>query len=107
MQYEGLFEVLEHISLVAYKIRLPSSYQIHPLINMAHLETYKASPLEFGERPTKHIPQKDFGEMPEYKVEKIAEERMVKQGNRQIQQYKIQWLVYRPEEDWWKSKREL
>ncbi|QRW27785.1 Retrovirus-related Pol polyprotein from transposon [Rhizoctonia solani] len=84
MRYEGPFEVMESISPVAYRIRLPASYRIHPIINIAHLESYKASPPEFGSRPTQNIPREDFQQMPEYEVERIVEERTIKKGNKEL-----------------------
>ncbi|QRW19822.1 Retrovirus-related Pol polyprotein from transposon [Rhizoctonia solani] len=56
MRYEGPFEILERVSPVSYRLRLPGSYRIHPVINIAHIKNYKQSPKEFGNRPTKHIP---------------------------------------------------
>ncbi|CCO34283.1 hypothetical protein BN14_08378 [Rhizoctonia solani AG-1 IB] len=107
MQYEGPFEVMEQISPVAYRIRLPASYKMHPIINIAHLESYKESPPEFGSGPTQHIPRQDFQEMPEYEVEKIVEEKTIKKGNKRIRKYKICWLGYGPEHDWWRTEKEL
>jgi len=36
------FEVTEHVGPVAYHIRLPHSYDIHPVLSIAHLEPYKS-----------------------------------------------------------------
>ncbi|KDN51952.1 hypothetical protein RSAG8_00503, partial [Rhizoctonia solani AG-8 WAC10335] len=69
--------------------------------------SYKPSPPEFGERPTQHIPRKDFQEMPEYEIEKIVGKRFVKRGARRIKQYLVRWLGYGPEEDHWKTEKEL
>ncbi|QRW17991.1 Retrovirus-related Pol polyprotein from transposon [Rhizoctonia solani] len=107
MRYEGPFEVMESISPVAYRIRLPASYRIHPIINIAHLESYKASPPEFGSQPTQNIPREDFQQMPEYEVERIVEERTIKKGNKRIRQYKIRWLGYSSEHDRWRTEKEL
>jgi hypothetical protein len=51
--YNGPFEVLDKLSPVTYHIRLPSSYHIHPVLNIAHLEPYSSSPPHFGRRPAK------------------------------------------------------
>ncbi|QRW19990.1 Retrovirus-related Pol polyprotein from transposon [Rhizoctonia solani] len=104
---EGPFEVMESISPVAYRIRLPASYCIHPIINIAHLESYKASPPEFGSQPTQNIPREDFQQMPEYEVEKIVEERTIKKGSKRIRQCKIHWLGYSSEHDRWRTEKEL
>ena len=41
-RYDGPFEVTERVSPVAYRIRLPHSYGIHPVLSIAHLEPYRA-----------------------------------------------------------------
>jgi hypothetical protein len=35
MKYEGPFEIMEQVSPVSYRLRLPASYRIHPVINIA------------------------------------------------------------------------
>ena len=49
MRYEGPFEILRKLSAMTYQLRMPVSYRIHPIINIAHLERYSASPPEFSE----------------------------------------------------------
>ena len=39
-QYNGPFEVTEQVSPVAYRIQLPHSYGIHPVLSIAHLEPF-------------------------------------------------------------------
>ena len=68
MRYDGPFEVMEKISDVAYRIRLPASYGIHPVINIAHLESYKPDNIH-PDRPKKHLNRKDFSENPEFEVD--------------------------------------
>ena len=50
-RYEGPFEIMEKISAVAYRLRMPASYGMHPVLNIEHLEKYQEPPKEFGERP--------------------------------------------------------
>ena len=40
-RYDGPFEVTECVSAVAYRIRLPHSYGIHPVLSIAHLEPFR------------------------------------------------------------------
>lgn len=49
--YDGPFKISEKISPVVYRIHLPASYGMHPILNIAHLEKYIPSPEEFGNRP--------------------------------------------------------
>jgi hypothetical protein len=60
---------------------MPSSYGIHPILNIAHLEKYQSSPAEFGERPIKNLNWEDFNKLPEYEVESIITDRKKKGRN--------------------------
>ena len=50
---------------------MPESYEIHPVLNIAHLDKYQPSPAEFGNQPTKFLNCADFDELPEYEVDMI------------------------------------
>ena len=108
MKYDGPFEIMHKVSPVAYRLRLPASYGIHPVINIAHLELYNKSPSEFGERPTQRFNRADFEDMPELEVEKIVGEswRRGSKGRR-VKYYKIRFLGLGPEEDEWKTRQGL
>jgi hypothetical protein len=97
MKYKGPFEIMEQVSPVSYRLRLPASYRIHPVINIAHLDSYKQSPQELGDRPNVHIPRKDFEDMPEYEVDDIIDEHDHLEGSRKIKQYQVRWVGYSPE----------
>ena len=74
-QYDGPFEVNRKVSPVAYQLKLPASYQMHPVVNIAHLEEYRSSPAEFGKRQQKKLGRDDFQALPEFEVESILGER--------------------------------
>lgn len=107
MKYDGPFEILRKVSSVAYQLRLPTSYGINPIINIAHLEKYNQSPEIYGDRPHKKINRADFETLPEDEVEQIVAERWIKRRTTQVPQYKVRWLGYGPEYDEWKTKPEL
>jgi len=76
-RYEGPFEVTEKVGPNTYRIRLPPDYDIHPVLNIAHLEPYHESPEEFGPRTTKPIKKRSPGNVKEdWEVEEIVEERL-------------------------------
>ncbi|RDB20147.1 hypothetical protein Hypma_012728 [Hypsizygus marmoreus] len=102
MRYDGPFEILRKISPVTYQLRMPASYGTHPIINIAHLESYALSPPEFGDRPRKRLNHADFEEEPEYEVEAIVSERYrrVAKGRR-VKEYKTRFEGYGPESDEW------
>jgi len=71
--FDRPFEVIEHIGPVAYHIRLPHSYDIHPVLSMTHLEPYKS------EDSDKRIGLERLREdIREYEIEKIITQKRVK-----------------------------
>ena len=72
-RYDGPFEVTERVSPVAYRIRLPHSYGIHPVLSIAHLEPFCSDTT---------IPRKDLDrlrdEPEEWEVEEIIEQQRSK-----------------------------
>ena len=40
MKYNGLFEIIQKLSAISYRLRMPESYGIHPVLNIVHLEKY-------------------------------------------------------------------
>ena len=107
MRYDGPFEILRKLSSVTYQLRMPASYGTHPIINIAHLESYQQSPPQFGERPIKRMNRQDFNDLPEEEIEAVIAERWVKRGKRRIQQFKVRWKHFGPDHDEWLSKRQL
>ncbi len=75
MKFDGPFEISQKISPLAYRLRMPVSYGMNPVINIAHLEPYRSSPPEFGERSKRHLRRKDFEDLPELEVAEILQER--------------------------------
>ena len=72
MKYDGPFEVMKKLNPVSYRLRMPASYGIHLVLNIAHLEKYQTSPAEFGVWPQEPLNWEDFDELPEYKVDKTV-----------------------------------
>lgn len=107
MKYDGPFEIIRKLSPVTYQLRLPASYGMHPILNIAHLERYSKSPEEFGERPFKALNRADFEDMKEDEIEHIVAKRLRKSGNRHIKEYKVRWLGFGPEWDEWKTRHGL
>jgi hypothetical protein len=107
MKYDGPFEILRKLSPVTYQLRLPVSYGIHPILNIAHLEAYHESPPEFGSRPTKGLNRDDFDVTPEVDIESIIADRWRRIKGKRIQQFKVRWKGFGPEDDEWLTKRQL
>ena len=108
MKYNGPFEIIQKLSPVSYRLRMPGSYGIHPILNIAHLEKYQSSPAEFGERPTKSLNREDFNELPEFEVERIITERRKKGRNgKRIIQFLTWFKGYSADSDEWLSPNQL
>lgn len=105
---EGPFEIIKKISAVAYRLHMPASYGMHPVLNIEHLEKYKESPSELGERPQLKTNRLSFDALPEYEVDKIVAERTCKGKNgRKIPIYRLRYTNYGPESDTWETKQNL
>lgn len=102
----GPFEVMERINPNVYRLRLPDSYPMHPVINIEHLKKYKLSPEEFPDRTTLP-PTRDFLPSEEYEVEAILGHKLAgkKKGNRRM--FRVRWAGYGPEADSWVSEADL
>ena len=73
-KYKGPFEIIQKLSSVSYRLCMPASFGMHPVLNIEHLEKYQESPEEFGERSKIRMKWMDFEELPEYQVECIVAE---------------------------------
>lgn len=106
MKFDGPFEIQEKLGKYTYKLKLPSSYGIHPVLNSEHLEPYiqDATGLE---RPRKQLHREDFDKRPEYEVEAIVDEKLVKRGKRSVPYYLIKWKGFSDEENTWESKKNI
>jgi hypothetical protein len=100
VKYDGPFEVMAKLSPVTYRIRLPSSYRIYPVINIAHLEPYTSSPDSFGERSTLPPERANLAEQ-EWEVDSIVAERSRKRGKGRIRQFRVRYAGFGPEYDEW------
>ena len=98
-RYEGPFDIIQKISPLAYRIRLPSSYGINPVINIAHLERYGTSPPEYGARSKKKPQRLDFEDLPEFDVEAIVGQDRRKVRGRWKTWYNVKFVGY-PEPEW-------
>ena len=108
MKYDGPFEVLRKLSPVSYQLRLPTSYGMHPIVNIAHLEHYHSSPPELGERPHKQLLRSDFTDEPEFEVERILRDcTRAGRNGRRVVQYLTRFKDYSEEWDEWLTRAQL
>ena len=104
----ALLEIIQKLSAVSYRLRMPQSYGIHPVLNIAHLEKYQPSPTKFGNRPTKSLNRADFDELPEYEVEMIiADQRKKSRKGRYVMEYLTRFKGYNADSDEWLNSSQL
>ena len=108
MKYDRPFEIIQKLNAVSYRLQMPESYRIHPILNIAHLERYQPSPAEFGNRPTKSLNRANFNELPEYEVEIIiANRRKKSRKGRYVVEYLTRFKGYNADLDEWLNSRQL
>ena len=107
MKYNGPFEIIQKLSAVSYRLWMPESYKIHPVL-IAHLEKYQLSPAEFSNRPTKSLNCANFDELPDYEVEMIiANQRKKGRKGRNVVEYLTRFKGYNADLDKWLNSRQL
>ena len=106
MKYDGPFEILQRLGPTTYRLHLPASYGIHPILNVAHLEPYVSSDSQFGPWPSCHMNRTDFTEVPEYEVDTILRQRWSR--NRwKVQELLTRFTGYDASHDEWLTRRQL
>ena len=94
--YDGPFEITERVSPVAYRVRLPHGYQIHPVLSIAHLIPYKQDKESTRNSlpPLRRDPK-------EYEVIRIVNQRRVKHGKKGWKTlYQCEWKDYGVTDEW-------
>ena len=84
------FEIIEEISPVVYKLRLPSAWRIHDVFHASLLTPQVITP-EYGVPPEPPVPELVDGE-PEFEVENILCHKRV--GRKKELRYLVQWRGY-------------
>ena len=106
-RYLGPFKIINKVSSHAYKLELPPSIKIHPVIHIRYLikprETLKYPNRIVYKRPTPVI----VDEEPEYEVESILKRRVRKIGKGARVEFLVHWKGYPSEEDTWEPKSNL
>ena len=100
-KYLGPFKILSKISSHAYKLDLPSSFKIHPVIHIRYLAREKTSEKFLKRNEGIRPPPIIVNEVPQFLVDKIVKKRIRKFGKGFQTQYLVQWQGYPPEENTW------
>lgn len=113
MQNTRPFRVLERVGRLAYCIKLPSTWKIHLVLSVAHLEPAPATPDLFHHELPKPPAVVDAEVYPGkdniYKVERLLDKRTVQRGRKRTPyvEYLMRWKGYGLEDDQWVRKDDL
>lgn len=104
-KFHGPYKIIEVISPVAYKLDLPKTWKIHPVINISHLKANKDGSKDFPDRPEYKPPPPPDNILGEdyFHIEAFRKHRMV----RNQLQFWIKWSGYGDDENQWKSAKFL
>ncbi|KAI0992711.1 hypothetical protein K3495_g15474 [Podosphaera aphanis] len=102
-QYAGPFQIIEKVGRLAYRLKLPNHWRIHPVISVAHLESVPSPYEDPYNRPRPKEPgpvyvEGDTDNNKSYEVSQILDKRVTPSV---CIKYLIQWKGYGPEHDMW------
>jgi hypothetical protein len=104
LQQVGPFPIVKKVGSLAYELRLPVDWKIHPVISIAQLEPAKIDPFEREAPPPPPITIE--GEE-EYEIEAIVRSAVRGRGRHRHQHYLVRWKGSGPESDEWIAVDEL
>ena len=99
----GPFEVIEEISPVVYKLRLPEAWRIHNVFHASLLTPQVITP-KYGVPVELPLPELVDGES-EFEVENILQHKFV--GHKREARYLVQWRSYSRAECTWEPEEHL
>lgn len=85
-KYYGLYQILERVGTVAYKLALPSQLLLHPTFHVSLLKPCYEVPTKVN-----HPPILDLSSLYCPCPTKILDRRMIQKGNKVVVQFLIQW----------------
>jgi hypothetical protein len=101
--YEGPFEIKRQVSDLAYELKLPSTWRLHPVFHIVHLRPAMLDSSLHPPTKQRCPPPDIIDDTLEYGVEEILDHR----GSKRHRQYKVKWLGYPLSEATWEPKKNL
>ncbi|KAJ3699288.1 hypothetical protein LUZ61_002993 [Rhynchospora tenuis] len=98
-KYFGPFEIVEKIGSVAYKINLPDTAQIHPVIHVSQLKKQ----LGRRDKPSFTLPWVGTSGTLRVAPELILDRRLIRRGMEGVVQLKIKWVNLSEENATWED----
>jgi hypothetical protein len=96
-QRTGLFEIVRRVGKLAYELKLPPQWKIHPVVSIAQLEPAPKSQDPYGREPIEgqepvHDVDGDDDEWQSWELERIANKRYTKYGGKDNLEYLVKYL---------------
>ena len=104
-KFYGPYKVLEVVSPQAYRLDLPKTLKIHPVINIGFLKANADGTMDFPRRPAYQSPPPPevINDEEFYQIEAIRAHRVV---HKRLQ-FRIKWLGYGEDDNQWKTAASL
>ena len=99
----GPFEIIEEISPVVYKLRLPETWRVHNVFHASLLTPQVVTP-KYGVPADPPLPELVDGES-EFEVEAILQHKFI--GRKKEIRYLVQWRRYSWAESTWEPEEHL
>jgi hypothetical protein len=99
----GPFQIIEPVGRLAYRLKLPSTWRIHPVISIAHLQPHRDDP--YGREEPPPPPDLDVEGEEVFEVEAILAKRYNKRRKRH--EWRIKWKGYGIEQTTWEPMEHL
>jgi hypothetical protein len=101
-RYEGPFDIIEQLSPVTFRLRMPARYRsIHPVFHASKLATY-SEPTIIGQKASAPPPIQ-IGGHDEWEVEKILQHRVRNRKN----EFLVRWKGFTQGDDTWEPESHL
>jgi hypothetical protein len=98
----GPFEIVKRIGVVAYRLKLPETMEIHNVFHVSLLKPYKANG-RVKPPPPPVIENHDIS----YEVERVLQHEVRGSRSRPVKFYLIKWLGYGLEHNSWEPESNL
>lgn len=106
-QFAGLYEIIECVGRLAYRLQLPEDYNIHLVLLVSLLELWPENDSFYrleGDEPVSFDPDGVL----RYEVEIVDKEVRRSGRNRQpVVRYRVRWKGFPSDKDWWMSLDDL
>ena len=111
-QYVGLFQIIKRVGRLAYKLKVPSDWRIHPVFSVAQLELVLDLSKDPFRRPRPHQPPSVFveGDTDKHKffeIDWLLNKCAVRKDKGLAIEYLVRWTGYGLEWDRWYDVKNL